>query len=410
MTPTEDAEIKAAPMTTMRRGRLDGILQLGLVFGVLAAGLITNRVLSNQSIAPQIRAAGRQIVSVFTVIPDVRDIQIRLRETGTVQVRNAIDLSPQVGGRVVSVNPALASGGAFNAGEVLFRLDDSDYRAAIERANVDLSARQADLQTEQAEAAIARREWELVRPGEPIPSNVAREPQLNRAQSAVRSAEAALADARLDLSRVSFSLPFDGRILTTTIEVGQNLMAGQSYGRAYDPEGIEVSVPVNAAVLQGLSPVAEREATVRPRQFPGALGETTYRAKVTRADAELDAQTRLARLTLATAVGLLLLRVSVATVVQILPGEFVDVEIEGPTVPDAHLFPESAVQENRNVWVVEDGRLALRRPQLMSLEDERLVARPFDSASGIVVSPLNNPREGDKVAQAGGISSGGGAE
>jgi len=399
MTPTEDAEIKAAPMTTMRRGRLDGILQLGLVFGVLAAGLITNRVLSNQSIAPQIRAAGRQIVSVFTVIPDVRDIQIRLRETGTVQVRNAIDLSPQVGGRVVSVNPALASGGAFNAGEVLFRLDDSDYRAAIERANVDLSARQADLQTEQAEAAIARREWELVRPGEPIPSNVAREPQLNRAQSAVRSAEAALADARLDLSRVSFSLPFDGRILTTTIEVGQNLMAGQSYGRAYDPEGIEVSVPVNAAVLQGLSPVAEREATVRPRQFPGALGETTYRAKVTRADAELDAQTRLARLTL-----------EFTDSVPLLPGEFVDVEIEGPTVPDAHLFPESAVQENRNVWVVEDGRLALRRPQLMSLEDERLVARPFDSASGIVVSPLNNPREGDKVAQAGGISSGGGAE
>ncbi|MEO1018229.1 MAG: efflux RND transporter periplasmic adaptor subunit [Pseudomonadota bacterium] len=326
------------------------------------------------------------------VQPLVRDTQIRLNETGTVQVRNSIDLSPQVSGRVISVNPALASGGRFGAGEVLFRLDDADYRANIERANADLAARQADLEVERAEAEIARREWALVRPNEPIPENVAREPQLARAEAAVRSAEAAIADARLDLSRVTFSLPFEGRILSTTIEVGQNLSAGQSYGRAYDPSSVEVSVPVNSAVLDGLSPAAGRDAIVRTRQLALQQERPSYAARVTREEAELDAQTRLA--------GLIL---EFTEAVTLRPGDFVDVEIAGPVIPNAHVFPEGAVQENRTVWVIESGTLAPRRPQFVSAEAGNIVTLPFDVADGIIITTLNNPQEGDPVAIAGQI-------
>lgn len=367
-------------------GLLQGVLQVGLVVGVLAAGLLANRVLSGMATAPQIAVTGSAIAAVETVQPIISDTQIRLRETGTVQVRNSIDLSPQVSGRVVMVNPALASGGTFRRGEVLFRLDDSDYRANIDRANADLTSRQADLQVEQTEADIARREWELVRPGEPIPSSVAREPQLARAQAAVRSAEAALADARLDLNRVSFSLPFDGRILSTTIEVGQNLTAGQSYGRAYDPSGIEVSVPVSAGAQAALSPATGRSAVVRPRQRPLGPSGISYPATVVRENAELDAQTRLAGLTL-----------GFAETVPLLPGDFVDVEISGPMIPNAYQFPEAAIHENLVVWVVENGALARRQPQLVSVENGEVVALPFDSADGIVISALDNPSDGDAV-------------
>ncbi|MEO0982836.1 MAG: efflux RND transporter periplasmic adaptor subunit [Pseudomonadota bacterium] len=378
------------PRAQSRRDTLNGLLQIGLVIGVLAAGLITNRVLSSASSAPQIRTAGSPVATVETVLPETRDTQVRVEETGTVQVRTSIELSPQVGGRVVYINPALVSGGTFSRGEVLFRLDDSDYQANIERARADLSSRQADLQVEQAEADIAQREWNIVNPGQPIPPNVAREPQLARAEAAVRSAEAALADARLDIDRVEFSLPFNGRILSTSIEVGQNLMAGQSYGRAYDPEGIEVSVPVNQAVLQGLSPAQGREAIVRVNSGPLSQSGTSYQAKVSRADAELDPQTRLARLTL-----------EFTETVPLLPGEFVDVEIIGPVVPGAYRFPESAMQENRSLWVVEDGVLQRRQPQLVFADAGTIVALPFDRGDGIVVTPLNDPEEGDPVVSLG---------
>ncbi|GGD11342.1 efflux RND transporter periplasmic adaptor subunit [Aquisalinus flavus] len=392
MSRPDELPDKSAPQTRTRKGWLSGILQLVLVIGVLAAGVLANNVLSSMSTAPQIRAAGASGVAVSVVQPDIGETRIRLLETGTVQVRNSVELSPQVSGRVVWVNPALASGGTFKRGEVLFRLDGADYRAAIDRAGADLAARQADLQVEQAEADIARREWELVNPGEPVPSNVAREPQLARAEAAVRSAQTALADAERNLSRVNFSLPFDGRVQATAIEVGQNLIAGQSYGRAYEEGGIEVSVPVNAAVLQGLAPAEGREAVVRPRQVLLSEGTVAYAAIVTRADAELDPQTRLARLTL-----------EFTEEVPLLPGDFVDVEITGPVIPGTYRFPESALQENRSVWVVEDGRLARRQPQLVFVEDGVISALPFDTADGIVVGALNDPQEGDPVVSEGDV-------
>jgi len=390
MTEAENTQNEDSEPAESTKTRANGILQIVLVVGVLGAGIAANQILSSTSTAPQIRAGTSTVASVDVVQPIMRDTQIRVNETGTVQVRNSIELSPQVSGRVVSVNPALASGGTFRAGETLFRLDDSDYRANIDRARADLVSRQADLQVEQTEAEIARNEWQLVRPNEPIPANVAREPQLARAEAAVRSAEAALADARLDLSRVTYSLPFDGRILSTTIEVGQNLSAGQSYGRAYDPSSVEISVAVNPAVLDGLSPAAGREAMVRTRQTALAQQMTAYAAEVTREDAELDAQTRLARLIL-----------ELKDDVELRPGDFVDVEISGPVVPNAHIFPEGALQENRTVWVVEAGVLAPRTPPLVSAEAGSIVALPFDSADGIVVTTLNDPQAGDPVLMAG---------
>ena len=383
--PVETAEDARAP-----KRRVSGRLQVVLVIGVLAAGLIANVVLSSLPSAPQIRAAGEADAAVRVVRPDIGDTQVRVLETGTVQVRNSIELSPQVSGRVVWVNRSLASGGSFRRGEVLFRLDDTDYRAAVERAASDLAVRQADLQVEQAEADIARREWELVNPGEPIPSIVAREPQLARVEAAVRSARSALADAQRTLARVNFSLPFDGRVQATAVEVGQNLIAGQSYGRAYELGGVEVSVPVNAAVLEGLSPAIGREAVVRPRQMLRSRGQAAYAAIVTRADAELDPQTRLARLTLEFTGG-----------VSLLPGDFVDVEITGPVISGAYRFPEAALQEDRGVWVVKGGRLARRQPQLVFVQDGTISALPFDAGDGIVVSSLSNPQPDDPVVVAG---------
>ncbi|MEO1035916.1 MAG: efflux RND transporter periplasmic adaptor subunit [Pseudomonadota bacterium] len=367
------------------RNRRDGILQVALVIGVLVLGVLANFVLSLGSTEPQVKVAGADRIVVDLVQPAIRDTAIRIVETGTVQVQNAIELSPQVGGRVVAMSPNLASGGHFKAGEVLFRLDGADYEAAVNRSLADVSAAQADLRVERAEADVARQEWALVHPDEPIPPLVAREPQISRAEASVQSAQAALADARLDLSRVQFSLPFDGRILSTTIKVGQNLSPGQSYGRVYETDDIEVALPINAAALEGLSPSVGRDAVVRATTQP-RRDVAAYPAVVTRADAELDPQTRLARLTLA-----------FVEPVPLLPGEFVEAEIAGPVVAGAYLIPERAVSDNRSVWVVDNGVLARREPRFIFARDGEIAALPFDAADGVVVSTLVDPAEGAAV-------------
>jgi multidrug resistance efflux pump len=59
------------------------------------------------------------------------------------------------------VNPNFVDGGFFEAGEVLVRLEDADYRLAVTRAEALVAQRRQLLIREQAEAELAREEWEV---------------------------------------------------------------------------------------------------------------------------------------------------------------------------------------------------------------------------------------------------------
>ena len=369
-------------MSDERTGRL----QIILVAAVLLAGVAANFLLSSSSTKPRQRASGADALLVEVVAPRIEDTRVKVVETGVIQARNSIALSPQVSGRVIEVSPNLASGGSFKSGEILFRIDPADYRAAVEQARSEVARAEADLQVEIAESQVAREEWALIHPDEPIPSLVARTPQISRAQAAVQSAEASLADAELQLTRVAFALPFDGRITSSTIEVGQFLSFGQSYGGAYDISSIEISAPINVGILESLAPVVGRPASVRE---PASSFRSTesYAATVIRADAELDVETRLGGVALA-----------FDEDAPLLPGAFVEVEIQGPLVEDAYLVPERAISEDRVVWVVADGKLSPRRPRFFYIKDGDVVAAPFDVADGVVTSPLVDPIEGAAVS------------
>lgn len=380
--PEEDTPVKPKKDT---KAQVAGWLQIILVAGVLIAGLAVNAILSSTDTAPRQTVAGSSTIPVEVIRPRIEDKPFRVSGSGVIQSRNAIDLSPQVSGRVVSVSPNLASGGSFKAGDVLFRLDDASLNAVLEQSQADLSSAEADLRVERAEASVAIEEWKLVYPGEAVPPLVAREPQISQAEAAVQSAKAALEEAQLDLSRVNFSLPFDGRIVSTTIEVGQNLTSGQSYGSAYDGTNLEISVPVSARALSYLQPAEGRQARIIERD--GLTQRTqSFSAKVVRVDAELDSETRQATVTLAFTENTTLL-----------PGTFIEVEIDGPVISDAHLVPERAVSQDRVIWVVADNKLAVREPQFLFPEDGIVVTEAFDFADGIVVSPLLEPLAGAAV-------------
>ena len=122
----EDTPVKPKKDT---KAQVAGWLQIILVAGVLIAGLAVNAILSSTDTTPRQTVAGSSTIPVEVIRPRIEDKPFRVSGSGVIQSRNAIDLSPQVSGRVVSVSPNLASGGSFEAGDVLFRLDDASLNA-----------------------------------------------------------------------------------------------------------------------------------------------------------------------------------------------------------------------------------------------------------------------------------------
>ena len=65
---------------------------------------------------------------------------IAVRGSGTVRTSAEIEITPQVGGRVTWMDPGFQSGGRVEAGQTIFRIDDSDFLNRVREAEVDIEA------------------------------------------------------------------------------------------------------------------------------------------------------------------------------------------------------------------------------------------------------------------------------
>lgn len=355
------------------RGAFIGWIQIaGVALVILIAAGLTVW-LSARGGAPDTGPMERPDTPVRVTTPLTADHQVTIALTGTVAVTAFVDLTPQVSGRILSVSDSARAGAAFEAGEVLFRIDPRDYEVAVTRARSALSQARSNFAQVQAEAEVARDEWDRLYPGRPITLLAAREPQLEAARGQLLAAEADLDQAELNLERTTVSLPFSGRIVASRLEAGVLVSAGQAYGQAYDLDAVELVAPISPADLARLG-----AAEGAPVRLTLEAGGTDFPGRVVRIGARLDERTRFIDLFIAPEPGGFVLQ----------PGLFADVLIEGPLLEDVMILPGAAVAGLDAVRLVRDGEIVSQRIDVLDRPRGRVIARAFDSHEGVIISPL----------------------
>ena len=79
------------------------------------------------------------------VLPlDLSSESFRIRSQGTVRPRTQTVLSAEVSGSIVSISPKFIPGGVFAAGEVLMRIDPTNYTVAVDKAEALVTQRQIE--------------------------------------------------------------------------------------------------------------------------------------------------------------------------------------------------------------------------------------------------------------------------
>ena len=350
--------------------RLTSFLVAGGILGVsvaLAALLI--------SLAPEPTRTEQppQIPFVQTGVVAAGSGPIPVFGSGTVRPSAEVDIVPQVGGRVVWVDPGFQSGGRIAEGGTLLRIEEIDYQYRVQEAEANLAASRVALLKEQEQASIARAQHELYtsRQGKESSPDAAnplalREPQLKAAQAALDREEARLAEANLALSRTRVTAPFDGFVQEESVDVGRVVAAGQPVGRVFAANAVEIVVPLSdsdAALIPGLWSLTagdgNRQVTAR---VIGRFGEGSYAwsGYVDRGEVYLDRQTRTIDVIVRVPDPVRTGRPIDGTVPldgspPLLVGKFVDVEIEGREPDDYYLVPRAALQSGNEVWTVRDG-------------------------------------------------------
>lgn len=366
--------------------RTKGWLQAVLVLVVAAIAFALSEWVASLAESPDShQAADERVIGVTAQRIDPTTHRLRFATTGTVQVKSYVELIPQVSGRVVGVDSAVYPGEHFDAGTVLFRIDPRDYEANAANRRAAVAQSRRALEQRQAEAETATREWQRLHPGTEPPPLVARLPQLEEARASLDAAESALVKARRDLERTRFALPFDGRVVESTLEEGQFVTAGRSFGRVYRDDALEVRAPVNAREQQWLVDAENPAVTLHVVRDDRRVG---YDGSLARMGAEAALETRL--------------RDAIFRFVEppasVTPGEFVEIEVIGPKVEGVWVLPVRALQEDGNIWVVDDSnRLRSLTPKIHNIAGERVVAKSNGESITVVTEALRTATDGMKV-------------
>jgi len=345
--------------------------------------------------------ASRELLTVRVLRPVAEDVGLRVRSQGTVEPRTESALIPEISGRVVELSPALVSGGFFEQGDVLLRIDPRDYEANVARARARLARAAGEM--EHARRTLAR-QADLAK------RSVNSGADYDDARRDAAVSEAGFAEARValdqalrDLERTEIRAPFDGRVRDENIDVGQFAERGRAVATLYATDYVEVRLPIPDHELAYLDlrlrgpDGAESAAPAVSFRAHFAGAEHVWEGRVVRTEGEIDSRSRM---------------VNVVARVEdpyaheegvdrppLAVGLFVRAEIAGPVAESVIAVPRVALREDGRLLVVDrDGRLRLRAVDVVRRERDRaLVRAEFESGENICVSPVQVVVEGMRV-------------
>lgn len=365
----------------MKQLKRIGLPALIIVLAIVVAQIM---IASRAELTPRPIEARAPLVEVLDV--HLAPVAISVSSYGTVESPNRLVLTSDVTGRVESLSPAFRTGAWVAAGEPLLSIDDSQYRLALQ---------QAELAAADAELALAE---ELARLGLKEGSRAAAKarqehPRVVRAVAQSKAAQAQLDKARQDLDRTRIVAPFDAVVVNRQVTVGQYVVTAGQLGVLLDASYAEITVSLSAEQLQWMR--SDSSLMVRVRQ---AGQETVLReGKLDRIHKQLDEQTRVARL---------VIRVDDPYGMQegderpnLRFGQFVETQIEGLVVDNAVRIPRQALFGQNTVYVLDDDN-SLRRKQVSvarSEGDAVVVDGGLKSGDRVVLTRLSLMADGSPV-------------
>lgn len=358
------------------------LLQILVPLAILGGGGLLAVRIAQATKTPAVVDAPPPPPLVRVAIARTQDVTFTVAAQGVVEPLRVAELSAEVPGRIVAVNPGLRAGAMVAAGETLATLDVADFDFAIAQQAAAVARAELRLAQERAEADAAVRAWRELEGDKPPDALVARLPQIRDAESALAAAQAALQKAERDRARAEVKAPFAGRLRSVSAEVGQMAQPGVRLATIVDDTSVEVRlpVPVGEAAFVDLPlhdelPLGQGAPVAFTVEFAGAVH--AWHGHVVRTEGEVDRRTRqltvVARIEdargAAPADGK-------AARPPLLVGQFVQARIQGRSFPGCVVLPREALVDGVSVWTV-DGESKLRRQpvDVLRAEADRVVLR-----------------------------------
>ena len=364
------------------------IIRKGLPVWILLAGIGGYVILVKTRPVAERRVPPEPVIEVETAVLKKQDFEVILHTQGTVSARTESNLIPEVSGKVVHVADNFSEGGFFDKGDVLLEIDRADYETALTVAEANLAQARVRLAEEEAQSRQAKLDWERLGGDERPTDLVLRVPQLALARANVAAAQARVRQAERDLERTSISAPYDGRVLTKNVDLGQVVGPGTMLAKVYAVDYAEIRLPLTTSeyAFLDMKPVV-RGQEVKQSDLPVTLtsrfGQESHSwvGRVVRVEGAIDTASR-----------------QIFVVAQVddpygpahaepmKVGLFVEGEIHGTTLEDVYVLPRTTFREARYILTL-DAEQRIKRTEVNPLwmDSEVIVFRDPAITPGTLV-------------------------
>ena len=322
------------------------------------------------------------LVDVMVLEPLATTFQVRTQ--GTVRPRTETILSAEVSGTITSISPDFVAGGVFQAGETLMRIDPTNYRVAVDKA----------------EALVNQRQIEFDGAKKLRSQGYRAESELASAAAALASAKAELVRAKRDFERTYIRLPYEGIVRVKETDIGQFVNPGSRLGVVFATDFAEVRLPLTDLDLAfvDLPDLAEITASgdgAGPMVTLTAVQkgvEKKWRAQIVRGEGVVDERSRVTY-----AVARIEDPYRLHSDGTPLPmGTFVAASIDGSEILSVMRVPQSAVRGSDQLLFIDaENKLRIRKVDIVRSDAEFAYVRGGATAGErVVLTALEAPING----------------
>jgi len=334
---------------------------------------------------------------VRTVTVNTGPMQIILSSQGSAKPVQETQLVPQIKGKIVEMASSLVNGGIFRKNDILLSIEPVDYEISVTLAQARVKEAESLFKLAQEESAAAADEWRQHNSSEDPPPLVIKEPQLAASRALLEAERSNLKETRLNLERTRLAAPFNGRVVSENVDIGQYVSPGQLLATLHSTDAAEIVIPMEDADLfwfdvpefttdNPIGAEAEVKAAVAGKKI-------RWSGRVVRSEGRINELTRMHNV-------VVLVEKPYASLPPLAAGQFVEIDIYGRTIDQATVIPRSAMRENQTVWVVnpDESRLYFRKVKVARASYDGLVIESgLSDNEMVVISSLKAVSDGMKV-------------
>lgn len=407
------------------------------------AGIMAFLVATKQS--PALAEEKERSIRVEVITAEPQRAPVTIKGLGNVRALDEVAITAEVPGRVVEIHPNLELGEVIRQGDLLIRIDPSDYRNGVDKARASVAQMESGLKalrqqfaSDQERATSLRRSRDLAHDQFKRVSELFEKDQVgtksgveqaemsfNMAQdgvtqiemalsvypsriqemeSGLAAAKAGLSMAETSLARTEIRAPFDGRVKMVQVEKDQFVAPGAPILVLANDSVLKISVSVDSrdarrwlrfssenpesesAWFRGLEQVPCRIV------WPEDPENHFWEGKLDRVEA-FDPRSRTINVAVEIAG-----RDALSKDPDQLPlvdGMYCQVEIPGKELEGVYRLPRWAVSFEGNVYIAKDNRLEVRQVKVLRTEgEETIVSEGLAPGDNVIVTRLVSPLPG----------------